>query len=320
MTHLLDLLLVLAVLVAVLVVLGRVLPGPMARYAIALQRALGGLTARTTRIPGFDIAYLEAGSGEPLVLVHGIGADKDNFAQVAPFLRGIGRIISLDLPGFGESGKPLDGDYSVEVQAERLAQFLDALALPRAHFAGNSMGGAIVLGLAHLHPGRVQSLWLLAPAGVGGAAESEMFRRHREQGEFPLFAQTMEQYAGVIDICFTRPPFIPYCVRHELARAAADNYALHTRIFHDLLATPFAIEDVVAGLETPTLLVWGDRDRVLDVSGAEILHRALPRSQVVIMPGIGHIPMIEAARRAAADYRAFRAALPAGVASVRRAG
>ena len=182
------------------------------------------------------------------------------------------------------------------------------------------MGGAIVLGLAHLHPERVQSLWLLAPAGVGGAAESEMFRRHREQGEFPLFAQTLEQYTGVIDICFTRPPFIPYCVRHELARAACDNYPLHTRIFHDLLATPFAIEDVVAGLETPTLLVWGDRDRVLDVSGAEILHRALPRSQLVIMPGIGHIPMIEAPRRAAADYRAFRAALPTDVASVRRAG
>jgi len=320
MAHLPGVLLILALFAAAVVVLDRALPRPMSRLALALQHAFGGLVTRRTAIPGFDIAYLEGGSGEPLVLVHGIGADKDNFAQIAPFLRGIGRIIALDLPGFGESSKPPDADYSIEAQAERLGQFLDALGLPRAHFAGSSMGGAIALGFAHLHPERVQSLWLLAPAGVGGAAESEMFRRHRERGEFPLFAQTLEQYAAVIDICCARPPFVPYCVRHELACAAGRNYVLHTRIFNDLVGTPFALEDVVAGLETPTLLVWGDRDRVLDVSGAEILHRALPRSQLVILPGIGHLPMLEAPRRTAADSRAFRAALPVSASSVRRAG
>src|SRR3546814_19009731 len=104
-------------------------------------------------------------------MVHGIGADKDNWAQIAPFLRGTGRLIALDLPGFGDSGKPTDGDYSIVAQAERLGQFLDALKLPRAHFAGNSMGGAVVLEFAHRHPERVQSLWLLDPAGVGRSDE-----------------------------------------------------------------------------------------------------------------------------------------------------
>jgi len=309
MGHALAAVVVLAALGAAIVVLDRVLPGPMSRAALALQHALGGLRIRSVEIPGFTVAYLDGGSGEPLVLVHGIGADKDNFATIAPWLRGIGRVIALDLPGFGESSKPIDGDYSIEAQAERLGQFLDALGLPRVHLAGSSMGGAIVLAFARLHPARVESLWLLAPAGIGNAMESEMLRRHREHGDYPLFAATPAEYADVMRICFTRPPFVPHCVRHELATAAARNYALHTRIFRELVAQPFTLEQVVAGLPTPALIVWGDQDRVLDVSAAEILHRALPGSRLVKMAGVGHLPMLEVPRRTAADYRVFRASL-----------
>src|SRR3546814_17846389 len=64
------------------------------------------------------------------------------------------------------------------------------------------------------------------------------------------------------------------------------------------------------GLATPTLIVWGEEDRVLDPSGAEILHRSLPNSQIVMMPGIGHMPMLEAPRQAGSDYKKFRAGLP----------
>jgi len=298
-------------LVVLIVVLDRLAPGPMARLALGLQYAVGGLRVRSVAIPGFTIAYLDGGRGEPLVLVHGIGADKSNFAAVAPWLRGLGRIVALDLPGFGESSKPLDADYSIEAQAERLGQFLDALALSRVHLGGSSMGGAIVLAFALRHPGRVASLWVLAPAGIGNAAESEMFRRHREHGEFPLFATTSAQYVDVMRICFTRPPFVPHSVRETLAAAAIRNYALHTRIFRELVARPFTLEQEVAGLPTPTLIVWGDEDRVLDVSAAEVLQGALPNARLVRMPGIGHLPMLEAPRPTAADYRAFRASLRA---------
>src|SRR3546814_13121995 len=101
----------------------------MAHAALSVQHWLGGVERKTLQIPGFEIAYLDGGSGEPLVMVHGIGADKDNWAQIAPFLRGPGRLIALDLPGFGDSGKPTDGDYSIVAQAERRGQFHDALTL-----------------------------------------------------------------------------------------------------------------------------------------------------------------------------------------------
>ena len=324
MAHLPAVLLALLALVVLIVALDRLLPGPMARAALAVQRALGGLRVRSTSIRGFEIAYLDGGNGDALVLVHGIGADKDNFAPIAPLLRGIGRLIAVDLPGFGDSSKPDDADYSLGAQAERLGEFLDALALARVHLGGSSMGGTIVLEFARRYPERVQSLWLLAPAGVGNATESEMFRRHRERGEYPLFAETPDEYADVMRICFTRPPFVPYGVRHELARAASRNYALHTRIFRELIEQPFTLEQAVAGLETPALIVWGDQDRVLDVSAAAILRRALPGSRLVTMPGVGHLPMLEVPRQTAADYRAFRASLRKDTAasgpSVRRAG
>ncbi|HET8881656.1 MAG TPA: alpha/beta fold hydrolase [Solimonas sp.] len=285
-------------------------PQPMSKAALGVQHWLGGVEVKHLQIPGFEIAYLDGGQGEPLVMVHGFGADKDNWAQIAPFLRSTGRLIAPDLPGYGDSSKPLDADYSIVAQAERLGQFLDALQLPRAHLAGNSMGGAIVLAFAKLHPERVQSLWLLDPAGVGSAKESEMFRAYREHGQMLLLTKTPEEFPNVMHLAMSRQPPVPYSVTHELAIAAANNYALHARIFRDLTAEVPHIEQDVMGLATPTLIVWGEEDRVLDPSGAEILHRALPNSQVVLMPGIGHMPMLEAPHQAASDYKKFRANLP----------
>ncbi|NKF24270.1 alpha/beta fold hydrolase [Solimonas marina] len=285
-------------------------PKPMSRVNLQLIHWIDGVQRKTLQIPGYTISYLDGGSGEPLVMVHGIGADKDNWSQVMPFLRGHGRLIALDLPGFGESSKPDDGDYSIDAQAKYLGEFLDALKLPRAHLAGNSMGGAVVLEFARLHPERVQSLWLLDPAGVGGAKESEMFRAYREDGKMLLFAKTPDDFVKVMHLAMNQPPVLPYSVTHELAIAAANNYALHTRIFRELTATTPHLETDVAGLATPTLIVWGEQDHVLDPSGAPLLHEALPNSQVVLMPGIGHMPMLEAPRQAARDYLAFRDSLP----------
>lgn len=310
MKSLFKLLAAIVVLAIAYVLADHAFPRPMAAAAMNVQHWLGGVERKTVQIPGFEIAYLDGGQGEPLVLVHGIGADKDNFAQIAPFLRGVGRLLAPDLPGFGESSKPADADYSIGVQAERLGQFLDALKLPRAHFGGNSMGGAIVLEFARRHPERVQSLWLLDPAGVGSARESEMFRAYREDGQLLLFAKTPDDFPRIMSLVMSEPPPVPYSVTHELALAAAANYPLHTRIFRDLTKELPHLEQDVVGLATPTLIVWGEADRVLDVSGAEILHRALPNSQVVLMPGIGHLPMLEAPHQAASDYKKFRAELP----------
>lgn len=182
-----------------------------------------------------------------------------------------------------------------------LGQFLDALKLPRAHFGGHSMGGAIVLEFARCHPERVQSLWLLNPAGVGSAKESEMFRAWRERGEMLLFAKSADDLPLIMHLAMSDPLPLPYSMVHELSLAAAANYSLHTRIFRELIREMPHLEQDVAGLATPTLIVWDQQDRALDASGAEILHQALLNSQLVLTPGIGHMPMFEAPQRTASD-------------------
>lgn len=314
MRTLFRLILLLFVLAIAYVIAERAAPKSMASLTLDAERAMGGFETKRLHIDGLDISYLDTGprEGEPLLALHGFGADKDHFAIVGALLRGTGRIVAIDFPGFGDSSKPDNLDYSIEAQAGRLAGILDALNLPRAHVAGSSMGGAIAMEFARQHPDRVSSLWLLAPAGVKGAAESEMARRYHSEGRSPLIAEQPAQFAELMQLVFSRPPPLPYSVSHELALAAAQNYSLHKQIFDKMFGAMPALEESAASVQIPALIVWGQEDRVLDVSGAQILHRALQRSTLIVMPGIGHLPMLEDPWASARDYRKFRETLKAG--------
>ncbi len=311
--RLLVLVVVVIALIGLYLAADRLAPETMAGATVKLQRGLAGMTAKQVSIPGFDIAYIESGEGEPLVMVHGIGADKDNFTPVAGLIKGLGRSIAVDLPGFGDSSKPENGDYSIPAQVEHLRAFMDALEIPAAHLAGSSMGGMIVASFAAKYPQRSKSLWLLAPAGLATAPEAGVRKVHRETGELLLFAQTPEQFERVLDTVFTQRPPLPWSVRQQLARRAVANYPLHKRIFEEISDhyTEWALEPQVTDLETPTLIVWGDQDKALDVGGGAILKGLMPNAELIVLPGVGHLPMLEKPFRTARDYKAFRERLTA---------
>jgi abhydrolase domain-containing protein 6 len=286
-------------------------PQSAARLIVAAGRAAARLKARTVEIPGFRIAYLEGGRGEPLVLLHGIGGDKDNWTFVALFLTRRYRVIAWDAPGFGDSSLAEDGSYGVEAQVVRLHAFLQALGIGRAHFGGNSMGGMIAGQYALRYPEEVQSLWLLDTAYVASAQPSEGFAAIERGEPNPLFARTEDDFRRLVRFIMEKRPIMPSPIRRMVAARQVASYALNLRIFDELRASVVPLEEAVQGLMTPTLIVWGDCDRVFHHSSAEILQRALPRSRVIVMHGIGHVPMIEDPRRTARDYFAFREELAA---------
>src|SRR5436853_5216754 len=112
----------------------------------AAERALAGLERKEIELPGgLHYAYLDGGHGEPLMLLHGFGANKDNFLRVARFLTARYRVIVPDHIGFGESAHPRDADYSPAAQAERLRALAQSLGMTRLHLGGNSMGGQIAM-------------------------------------------------------------------------------------------------------------------------------------------------------------------------------
>ena len=305
---LLGLLILLVLLAGGLFVADRYFPEQAARWGLQAERSRAGLTQKSLAIPGYEVAYLEGGSGEPLVLVHGIGADKDNFTRVARWLTPHYRVIAIDLPGFGDSTKPPLDDYSIGAQVARLDQILGALKLDRAHLGGSSMGGWIVASYAAEHPDKTESLWLLAPAGVEGGKESAVRKAYRERGEYLLMSRKPEDFERTIATVFVTQPWLPHSVRQVLAHKAVENYVLHSRIFRELNANweRDKLNDRIAGSSVPALIVWGDKDQALDVSDATILAALMPKAQVEIMRDIGHLPMMETPRVAAERYKAFR--------------
>jgi triacylglycerol lipase len=256
------------------------------------------------RIDDFDIAYLEGGKGEPLVLLHGIGADKDSFTPVAAHLTQHFQVIAIDLPGFGDSTRQPEASYAVGAQVDRLHHIVETLGLRRFLLGGSSMGGQIAASYAARFPEEVTALWLLAPAGVGSAKPTRVKEIFEESGRALLFARTPDEFPEVIRLVCDRPPWMPSSVVQVLGERSACDYALHSRILREILDEP-ALEDRMRGSKVPALVVWGERDRVLDVSGARLLQSVMPRAELVLMNRVAHLPMLEAPRRAAKDLVQF---------------
>ena len=137
----------------------------------------GRLRFRTVATSGARLSIMEAGLGPPVVALHGLGGTKGSFLPTVAALAGRFRVIAVDLPGFGDSDKPIGAAYDARFFAGAGIDLLNALSLDRVHLIGNSLGGRIALEIALRHPGRVGRLALLAPSlawrtrpAVGAAA------------------------------------------------------------------------------------------------------------------------------------------------------
>jgi pimeloyl-ACP methyl ester carboxylesterase len=293
-------------------------PGKVLRRLQQNAWRSAGLTRHELQLAdGSRYVYLDGGSGEPLLLLHGFGANKDNFSRVAAHLTDRYRVIIPDHIGFGESTPPSDSDYGCEAQARRLAQLLNALGVDNVHLGGNSMGGQIALTFAARYASRVDSLWLLNSAGIWSVPGSEEWQQAERDGINLLLVRSPEDYAALLKRSMHRAPELPRAMIRTLAAARIANLEREQRAFQAL--TEDSVEDRVRGLKTPVLLVWGDEDRIISPAAADVLAGLLADVQVIRLPEIGHLPMIECPERVARDYLQFRESL-SGSASAASAG
>jgi abhydrolase domain-containing protein 6 len=291
--------------VAILAALYFLAPGLVLKAATAMARRRGRLQLRHVDVDGHRIAYLEGGSGAPLLLIHGFGANKDHWTMIAPFLTAHFQVYALDLPGCGDSTRRQEAHYGTEAQLARLEHFAAAVGLSTFHLGGNSMGGYLAAMYAARHHEQISSLWLLAPAGALSAEPSEVLQLI-DNGENPLVTATMAEFERLADLCFTVAPSIPSQFKRVLFARARDEAGFNEKMFAEMFTDVVSLEEAIAGLETRSLIVWGDGDRILHRSGLEIIHGLLANAQSVLMPRMGHVPMIERPRDTAADYLQFR--------------
>lgn len=251
-------------------------------------------------VDGARLHYRRAGSGRPLLLVHGLVGSSKNWRKNIGFLAQHADVYAVDLLNMGQSDRIAGRDASLEATADLVAACMDALGLEQADIAGHSHGGAIAMMLAARHPHRVRSLILFAPANP----------------YCDLGRHLIAFYQTPVGKWLARQ--IPWLPRRLKATALSRMYGNPARVPSDALdgyvtglGVPGTIDHVLSIVrgwssdmrtlaevlsdlaEKPTLLIWGDRDRAVGLGSAKSLQRILRQSRLVVLPGVGHIPFEE---------------------------
>ncbi len=299
------LLAVLVVLILVPVVLYVAFPDAFVSLAMNMERRASGLTEKSAQVGRFTVSYLEGGKGEDVVLLHGYSADKSNWVRFAKYLTPRYHVVVPDLPGFGRSSRVEGESYSITAQAVRLNAIADALGISKFHVAGNSMGGAIAGLYAAENPGRVLSLGLFDTGGAWPCPQDTEFHKEMLAGKNALLVNTPEDFDRVLKLVFVTPPFIPRPIKNYLASQSVTYRAFTDMIGRQLNEEKFSLIPDLGKITVKTLILWGDKDRLIDVSCVGPLEKGLSRHVTVIMKDCGHIPMLERPREAADDYLTF---------------
>jgi 4,5:9,10-diseco-3-hydroxy-5,9,17-trioxoandrosta-1(10),2-diene-4-oate hydrolase len=251
-------------------------------------------------VDGVKVHYQHAGSGRPLLLLHGLVGSAQNWRQNISFLSRDSSVYAIDLFNMGESERVPGLDAGLEATADRLAACMDALGLDEADVAGHSHGGAIAMMFAARHPSRVRSLILFAPAnpfcdlghqlirfyqtrvGIWLARKIPMLPRMLKATALSrMYGDPSRVSAGSLE-GYIEGLHVPGTIDHVLQ--------IVQRWFVDMGLLRSALTSLVA---KPTLLIWGDRDRAVGLPSGRELQRTLPQSSLIVIPGAGHIPFEE---------------------------
>ncbi|MEC7816597.1 MAG: alpha/beta hydrolase [Pseudomonadota bacterium] len=276
--------------------------------AIGWERSAAGLEPAQLDLGELNIAYLrnaEPVEGDTLVLVHGFGANKDNWTRLAKHLSEQFNIIAIDLPGHGESSKPLDIGYGFEDQVGYVNQILARLEITETHMMGNSMGGAITALYAATYPNQIRSATLLNPAGIL-EYESDLVDLVLD-GENPLIPSKEGDFDRLLDFALEKRPFVPWPILDVMEQQAIANRAVNEVIFRAIRDEGFEPEfrAAITNIRAPTLVVWGKLDRVIDYRNADVFVAQIPGAEKVILDDIAHAPMVESPEQTAELFRDF---------------
>ncbi len=282
----------------------------LSTWAISMERSQADLQLKEIVVGDFTTPYLEGGQGETVLLIHGFQSNKDIWIRMAKQLTKHYHVIAIDLPAHGDSTILMDKSYTVPEQAKRVIAIMDKLKLTQpVHVMGHSMGGAIAFHVAHLAPSHVKSLALMNSAGVISPQPSELYLRN-QKGENPLIVRNEDDYKKMLAFTMSDPPYIPSPVIATLTRISIEREKIGEKIYQELnLKYSLNPEDVLPQIKVPTLVLWGDQDKVINVSSTEVFKRLMPQAQVVIFKGVGHAPQIERTKESAQAYETFLASV-----------
>lgn len=236
-------------------------------------------------IMGLRIAYRAAGSGPPVVLLHGALVDSRAWARVVDALAGEFRVVAWDAPGCGQSSDP-PPRFALSDYADVLAGLIEALQLGPSHVVGLSFGGGLALELYRRHEPLVASLVLVsAYAGWAGSLPADEVEERRQRGEHNARRPPQEWVDEFLATLFGDSA--PTDVVAETREIMLDSRPEGTLPMIQAFAEA-DLRDTLADVSVPTLLLYGENDRRSPKPVAEALDAAIPTSRLVFVPGVGH--------------------------------
>ena len=245
-----------------------------------------------TEVDGLRVRYADRGSGDSVVLlIHGFGGDLDNWLFNLDTLAEKHRTLALDLPGHGESGKTIL-EPSLKGLAKFVSKFLEVVDVPSAHIVGHSMGGAIAIKLAMDNPGRVKSLGLIGSAGLGLEINSDYLRGFVEAKSRRELKPVLQQLFA--DESSVNRQLVDDVLKYKRLDGVDD--VLRILLAMLLSETETNLSDKIMALGKPTLVIWGEQDRIIPVAHAQNFCTSKETSvEVEIFDSAGHMVQMEKA-------------------------
>ena len=264
-----------------------------------------GFEAWEVDLHGHQVVYRIAGSGPPVVLVHGMVNSSRHWRPVAMRLAERHTVIAPDLVGHGDSATPR-GDYSLGAHATVIRDLLSALGVGRATIVGHSLGGGVAMVFFWQFPHRVERLGLVSSGGLGpevspllrsvalpgASALISLAGADRVTGGLERAGAALRERGSGLGVQLQA---IARALRPLGGPGAREAFVHTLRAVIDAHGQRVGASDRLYLLEAvPTLIAWGERDRTIPIEHGRAAHAAVPHSRFVTLPGAAHFPHIEA--------------------------
>ena len=259
------------------------------------------IPSKKINLSGFNVHFVEAGKGPPLLFLHGLGGSWRDWSANLPAFAATYQVIALDFPGFGDSDKP-EVQYSIEWLTDMVERFILERKLDKVRLVGHSMGGLVALNLAARPNWRIKKLIVMNAVGIGDKAEFISYAMTKKimgpETRWESFEGFLkEEFRGMVDSFikdrkpktareffesvpknpFTGNPFLPMTPNVQMTASILD----------------FDIRPKLPSIRQPTLILWGAKDPVAPPQDASFLQKEIPQSKLILFPDSGHSPMIE---------------------------
>lgn len=248
---------------------------------------------------GMRTAYIEAGEGPPLLLLHGSGPGVSALANwrgaMQSELTSRYRLIGPDVIGFGKTSAPEGTPFGHTTRVKQLVGFMDAMGLGKVGLVGNSMGGALALGLAHHHPDRIERMVLMGTVGISFPITPALDEVWGYEPSIPAMEVVIRHLAhdqSLVSDDLVKMRYEASLVPGVQERYAAAFAAPRQRHLDDMALS----EQEIAAIKTPTLLIHGIHDHIVPLEQTSLrIARLMPDADLLVFGRVGHWTQIERA-------------------------